>query len=255
MSGDVDYGVIGAGYATFRRTDARIEALVHAALGDARTVLNVGAGAGSYEPDDRHVVAVEPSAAMRAQRPSHRVPAVRAVAADLPFDDGSFDAAMALVTVHQWPDLRAGLDEVRRVTRGPLVVLTFDPEALDAFWLAHYAPDLIEAERGRYPTMPALADALGGTVTASVVPIPRDCTDGFTEAYYARPERMLDPDGRRAQSAWAFVTPESQQRSADALAADLASGEWDRRWGALRERETYEGSLRLVVATDRAPGP
>lgn len=257
-SGDVDYDAVGAGYASYRRTDPRIEAYVHAALGGARAVLNVGAGAGSYEPADRYVVAVEPSAAMRAQRPPERVPAVRAVAADLPFDDGAFDAAMAMVTVHQWPDLRAGLDEVRRVTRGPLVVLTFDPEALDAFWLAHYAPELVAAERRRYPTMPALAAALGAPerdVTVTVVPVPRDCVDGFTEAYYARPERLLDPEVRRAQSAWTFVAPAAQERAAATLAADLASGEWDRRWGALRERESFDGSLRLVVATDRPPDP
>src|SRR4051794_19484486 len=133
-AGDFDYERGGTGYAVRRRTDPRIAARVHAALGDARTVLNVGAGAGSYEPTDRVVTAVEPSAAMRAQRPADR-PAIDAQAENLPFPDGSFDAAMAMVTVHQWPDLDGGLRELRRVSRGPVVMLTFDPDSLDRLWL------------------------------------------------------------------------------------------------------------------------
>ncbi len=251
-AGDVDYDPIAAAYAKHRRTDSRVEALVHAALGDARTVLNVGAGTGSYEPRDRHVVAIEPSAGMRAQRPRDRAPAVRAVAADLPFDDGAFDAAMAMTTVHQWPDVRAGLREVRRVTRGPVVVLTFDPDRVGDFWLAHYAPTLVEADRRRLPSLGVLAEALGGDVTVTYVPIPFDCTDAVTEAFYGRPEMFLDAEVRLAQSAWLFVTPSEQERAVESLRADLASGEWDRRWGALRERETYEGSW-CVVRSAGAP--
>ena len=149
-AGDFDYERAGAGYARLRRTDPRLAAHVHAALGEARTVLNVGAGAGSYEPEDRYVVAVEPSAAMRAQRPAGR-PAVDAVAEALPFDDDSFDAAMAMITVHQWSDLERGLAELRRVARGPVVILTFDPDAMLDFWLADYVPEVL---RGR-----AAADA------------------------------------------------------------------------------------------------
>jgi SAM-dependent methyltransferase len=248
-AGDVDYGPIAVAYAKHRRTDPRVEALVHAALGDARTVLNVGAGTGSYEPADRHVVAVEPSAGMRAQRPAGRVPAVRAVAADLPFDDGAFDAAMAMTTVHQWPDVRAGLREVRRVTRGPVVVLTFDPARVADFWLAHYAPELAEADARRLPSLDMLREALGGDATVTYVPIPRDCTDAVTEAFYARPEMFLDDEVRLAQSAWLFVTPSAQARAVEALRADLASGEWDRRWGALRAQETHTGSWCLVTAS------
>lgn len=247
-AGDVDYDPIAAAYAKHRRTDPRVEALVHAALGDARTVLNVGAGTGSYEPADRHVVAVEPSAGMRAQRPRSRVPAVRAVAADLPFDDGAFDAAMAMTTVHQWPDVRAGLREVRRVTRGPVVVLTFDPDRVADFWLAHYAPELAAADVARLPSLDVLREALGD-VTVTYVPIPCDCTDAVTEAFYARPEMFLDDEVRLAQSAWLFVSPSVQARAVEALRDDLASGEWDRRWGALRERETYAGSWCLVTSS------
>jgi hypothetical protein len=249
-TGDVDYAVAGAGYAERRRTDPQIARLVHAALGDARTVLNVGAGAGSYEPDDRYVIAIEPSAAMRAQRPPGRVPAIHAIAESLPLDDASVDAAMATTTVHQWGDLAAGIGELRRVTRGPIVILAFDPDVIDEFWLADYAPELMALERPRNPAMSTLVDLLGGA-EVSVVPIPHDCTDGFTEAFYARPEALLDDGVRRSQSAWTFVEPAAQQRSMDSLRRDLASGKWDERYGPLRTQPFYEGSLRLIVGRGR----
>lgn len=210
-----------------------------AALGPARSVLNVGAGAGSYEPEDRYVVAVEPSAAMRAQRPRQR-PAVNAVAEALPFDDDSFDAAMAIITVHQWSDLERGLSELRRVARGPVVILTFDPDRLLDFWLADYVPELLEAER---PRMPALG-ALGGEARA--VPIPLDCADGFIEAFYGRPEAFLDPRVRAGQSAWE-KTGVDVGPGLTRLAEELESGAWDARYGDLRERPEYVGSLRLIT--------
>jgi ubiquinone/menaquinone biosynthesis C-methylase UbiE len=148
-SGDVDYEGHGRAYATRRRTDPRIAAYVQHALGGARTVLNVGAGTGSYEPDDRYVLAVEPSPAMRPQHPAHLAPAIAAVAEELPFDDDPVDAAMAVVTIHQWRDVATGRGELRRVARGPVVILTFDPDALDRFWLVDYVPELIDAERHR----------------------------------------------------------------------------------------------------------
>ncbi|HEY8547967.1 MAG TPA: methyltransferase domain-containing protein, partial [Acidimicrobiales bacterium] len=235
-AGDFDYEAGGAGYADHRRPDPRIAALVHEALGDARTVVNVGAGAGSYEPDDRHVTPVEPSARMRAQRPRHRAPAVDATAEALPFDDDAFDAAMATVTVHQWGDQERGLAELRRVTRGPVVVLTFDPAAIADFWLAAYVPELVEAEVPRFPGIAWLGERIGGggRWSATTVPIPIDCTDGFTEAFYARPERFLDEPVRRAQSAWAFVDPSVEARFVEQLTADLADGTWDAAHGHLR---------------------
>lgn len=245
-AGDVDYEATD-GYAVHRRTDPRIAAHVYAAFGAARTVLNVGAGAGSYEPTDRYVIAVEPSARMRAQRPPTAVPAIDAVAERLPFDAGAFDAAMAMVTVHQWAEPSRGLAELRRVTRGPVVVLTFDIDALASFWLADYVPELIAAERRRFPPVERIAAAIGGGTETVAVPIPRDCADGFVEAFYARPERLLDPRVRAAQSAWGFVTPEAADRAVATLRADLASGEWDRRYGFLRGQAEFEGSLRLVV--------
>jgi SAM-dependent methyltransferase len=246
-SGDVDYERTGDGYAVRRRPDPRIAAMIHSALGDARSVLNVGAGAGSYEPADRYVAAVEPSAAMRAQRPAGAVPAIDGTAEALPFDDDAFDAVMATVTVHQWADTAAGLAELRRVARGPVVVLTFDGGALDLLWLAAYVPELVAAERGRYPAIDAIAAAIGRTTRVLPVPIPIDCVDGFTEAYYARPEAFLDPSVRAAQSAWGFVDEAAITRGIERLRADLASGAWDDKYGALRTQSEFTGSLRLIV--------
>ncbi|NMB91130.1 MAG: methyltransferase domain-containing protein [Chloroflexi bacterium] len=247
-AGDFDYEQYGQGYARQRRADPRIAARVHAALGAARSVLNVGAGAGSYEPAGRQVVAVEPSAAMRAQRPPSLGPAIHAIAEYLPLASRSFDAAMALITVHQWAGLEQGLGELRRVARGPVVVMTFEREALARYWLADYVPELVAAEFRRYPPLDVIAAALGGAVTVHPVPIPIDCTDGFGEAYYARPERFLDPEVRRWQSAWGFVTGEVQARFVARLGEDLRSGAWERRYGGWRRQPWFEGSLRLVVS-------
>lgn len=246
-AGDADYGAIGTGYTRYRQPDPQIAAFIRAALGEARTVLNVGAGAGSYEPVDREVTAVEPSASMRAQRPAHLPAAVDAVAEALPFADGSFEASMATFTVHQWPDLEAGLAEMRRVTRGPVLILTCDPAALDRSWLAAYAPDMIAVEARRYPTMAAVVEGLGGAARIVPVPIPLHCTDGFSEAYYGRPERLLDPGARLANSAWSFVDPAVGSRFVAELGRDLETGAWDRRYGHLRTQPQFEGSLRLVV--------
>jgi SAM-dependent methyltransferase len=244
-AGDFDYEAGGEGYATIRRTDPRIAAYVHAALGDARTVLNVGAGAGSYEPEGRYVVAVEPSAKMRAQRST---PAVDATAEKLPFDAGSFDAAMATITIHQWADGDAGLRELRRVSRGPVVILTFDAPAIAEFWLNDYFPEVIEAEARRYPALDRIATVLGGDVTVKQVPVALDCVDGFAEAFYGRPEALLDPGVRRSQSAWGFVPGAAIERGLARLRDDLATGAWDERYGHLRTQPEYLGSLRLVVA-------
>lgn len=248
IAGDVDYAKFGAGYASQRRADPRIAARIHQALGDARIVLNVGAGAGSYEPEDREVIAIEPSEAMRAQRPKHLAQAIDGVAEQLPLADQSVAASMALVTVHQWRDLDKGLSELRRVTRGPIVVMTFDGDALDLYWLAQYAPELIAVERGRYPKIQRLCDALGRSSEVQVVPVPIDCIDGFTEAYYARPEAFLDPAVRRSQSAWSFVPESVQSRFVKTLSDDLKSGAWDRKYGEWRTKPHFEGSLRLLVA-------
>lgn len=246
VAGDFDYERGGGGYARVRRTDPRLAARVHAALGTARTVVNVGAGAGSYEPADRLVTAVEPSAAMRAQRLADR-PAIDARAEHLPFPDASFDAAMAMVTVHQWPDLAGGLRELRRVSRGPVLILTFDPDCLDRLWLVDYLPELIASERRRFPTLDRLVAGLGPCAISELA-IPLDCADGFLEAYYGRPEAFLDPAVRHAQSSWGFLDPMTVEAGLARLRAELASGEWDRRYGRLRSQPEFAGALRLLVS-------
>jgi SAM-dependent methyltransferase len=247
-AGDANYGRIGEGYARYRQPDPRIAATIGRALKTARTVLNVGAGAGSYEPADRRVTAVEPSASMRAQRPSSLPVAIDAVAEHLPFEDNHFDASMATFTVHQWPDLEAGLAEMRRVTRDTLVILTCDPDELDRFWLHDYAPEVISVEAGRYPRIATITAALGDRTEIIPVPIPLDCIDGFGEAYYGRPEGLLDPGARRACSAWSFVAPSVEARFVEQLGRDLISGKWDAAYGPLRKQAHFEGSLKLIVS-------
>jgi SAM-dependent methyltransferase len=244
---DTDYAALAVDYASVRRPDPRIGAQLAAALGGARKVINVGAGTGSYEPTDRHVVAVEPAAEMRARRDPSLPPAIDATAAALPFDDDAFDAALAVFTIHHWPDLDAGLTEVRRVTSGRVVIMTADPEALADLWPAEYAPEFHQTERARYPSLDRIATALGGPLDSRPLRIPLDCTDGFADAFYGRPEAMLDPAIRNAQSAWSFVDAEAQQRFAERLRADLDSGAWDARFGHLRTQSEFQGSIRVLT--------
>jgi hypothetical protein len=246
-AGDVDYQRTGGPYSTFRRPDERIARYVRDALGDARTVVNVGAGAGSYEPADRSVTAIEPSATMRLQRPPHLAEAIDATAESLPFPDGSFDAAMTTFSVHQWGDLDAGLRELRRVTDGPIAILTCDPALVERFWLARYAPKVLSTEARRYPSPAQIATTLG-PIETKTVPIPLDCSDGFNEAYYGRPEMFLNPDARSSCSAWSFLSEAETATAVADLTADLDSGRWDERHHQLREQPSYEGSLILIVA-------
>ncbi len=247
-AGDADYGAIGRDYASYRQPEPAIAALIARALGPARAVLNVGAGAGSYEPTDREVTPVEPSASMRAQRPPHLTPAIDAVSESLPFPDGHFDAAMTTFSVHQWTRLEDGLREMRRVTRGPVAILSCDPDLVQRFWLNDYAPDVLAAEARRYPALARMAAILGGTAEILPVPIPLICRDGFNEAYYGRAERLLEPAARLACSAWSFVSEETAAGYVEALRRDLASGAWDRKYGHLRTAPEFDGSLRLIVA-------
>ncbi|MDP8913113.1 MAG: class I SAM-dependent methyltransferase [Pseudomonadota bacterium] len=254
-AGDADYGAIGTSYSRYRQPEPAIAMQVLDALGDASTVLNVGAGAGSYEPTDRAVTAVEPSASMRSQRPQWLSPAADATAEALPFRDRAFDASMATFTIHQWRDLEKGLAEMRRVTRGPVVILTCDPEALDRFWLHHYAPEVTAAEAGRYPRLERLVAAFGGMAEIRPVPIPFHCRDGFNEAYYGRPERLLDEGARLACSGWSFVPRPAVERFVRDLTRDLADGTWDRRYGHLRRQPQFDGSLCLIIGRGSWPAP
>ncbi|MET8682811.1 class I SAM-dependent methyltransferase [Streptomyces sp. NPDC004732] len=243
---DVGRGVLAPAHASLRRPDERIAHVIARALGDARTVLNVGAGTGSYEIAARTITAVEPSLAMRAQRPAQLATAIDAVAEDLPFTDGQFDASMTLFSVHQWSDVEAGLREMRRVTRGPVAVLTCDPARVRDFWLYEYAPDVLETEARRYPSLDRITAALGPTTTIQPVPVPLDCTDGFNEAYYGRPELLLNPAARQACSAWSFIDDRARQDFDISLRRALGSGAWDEAFGHLRSRPTYSGSLVLL---------
>jgi SAM-dependent methyltransferase len=247
-AGDADYGTIGSGYSAFRKPERRIAALIEQALSEARTVLNVGAGTGSYESSAFEVTAVEPSASMRAQRPAHLSPAIDGVAENLPFADGFFDAAMTTFSVHQWSELEAGLREMRRVTAGPVVVLTCDPDLVRDFWLYEYAPLVLDTEARRYPMIGDITGTLGGQADVDTVPIPADCSDGFNEAYYARPEMLLDPAARKACSARSFVDADVRDQYVHHLRRDLESGDWDRRYGHLRTQPHLLGSLVLIRA-------
>jgi SAM-dependent methyltransferase len=242
------YDAIGSAYPATRRTEPRIAARIWAALGDAQTVLNVGAGTGSYEPPDRDVTAVEPSAVMRALRPAGAAPCVAAVAENLPFDDQSFDAAMAVSTVHHWPDPVAGLRELRRVARR-VVVLTYDASGAgwgQRFWLIRdYLPEFAELLIG-FPALADMTRAIGGR--AEPVLIPWDCVDGFFEAYWRRPEAYLCDHVRRAVSVWARVGPEAERRAVDRLRDDLSSGSWAERNRDLVALDAAEFGLRLLVA-------
>jgi DNA-binding transcriptional MerR regulator len=243
------YEAIGSAYPATRRTEPRIAARVWDALGDARTVLNVGAGTGSYEPPDRDVTAVEPSAVMRAQRPAGAAPCVAAAAESLPFADRSFDAAMAFSTVHHWQDPIAGLREMRRVARR---VVVFTHDASDAgwrrrFWLTRdYLPEVAGLVAGR-PSVDRLARSIGARMEP--VLIPWDCADGFLEAYWRRPEAYLDEYVRRAVSVWTRVGPEAERRAVNGLRDDLSSGRWAERNRDLADLDAAELGLRLLVAS------
>jgi SAM-dependent methyltransferase len=241
------YDTIGATYTQTRRTEPRIAARIWGALGAARTVVNVGAGTGSYEPTDHDVIAVEPSAVMRAQRPAGAAPCVAATAESLPFEDQTFDAAMAVSTVHHWQDPIAGLRELRRVARR-VVVLTFDASETGwhrRFWLTRdYLPEFAGLLAGR-PSLTEMARAIGARVEP--VPIPWDCADGLFEAYWRRPEAYLDDQVRRGVSVWARVGPQAEQRAVRALRDDLASGRWTERNRDLNTLDAADLGLRLLV--------
>jgi SAM-dependent methyltransferase len=224
------YDRIGRTYTSTRRPDPRIAAAILGALGDARTVLNVGAGAGNYEPADREVVALEPSPVMIAQRPRDAVPAVQGRAEELPFADGSFDAVMAILSDHHWSDRRRGLAELRRVARDRVVLFNANPGEADLFWLtAEYLPEFLELIAPRYRRRGAWEQELRhalGSVELTRVPVPYDCTDGFYGAYWRRPEAYLDPRVRAGISVFAQVSSAAVHRAIEELGADLKTGRW-----------------------------
>ena len=249
MSANQLYDTIGVTYTATRRTEPRIASQIWAALGDARTVLNVGAGTGSYEPLDRDVTAVEPSALMRSKRPAGAAPCVAASAEGLPFDDQSFDAVMAVATIHHWKDPIAGLLEMRRVGRR-VVVFTYDnsdTEWRHRFWLTRdYLPEVADV-LGNVPSLTELMGAIGAR--SEPVLIPWDCTDGMLEAYWRRPEAYLDDRIRRGMSIWTRVGSEVERRAVHTLRDNLESGRWAERNRDLLELDAAELGLRLLVSS------
>jgi SAM-dependent methyltransferase len=239
------YDRIGARYATGRRTDPRIAAAIWAALGGARTVLNVGAGSGSYEPPGRRVVAAEPSPVMLAQRPHGAAPAVRAVAESLPFRDGAFDAAMGVLTMHHWADQDRGLAEMRRVA-GRVVLFLCDPQRRPSWWLGEYFPATARLEAARETRLTEVARVLG-PLEVIPVPLPGGCADGFNGAYWRRPRDILDPAVWRPMSALSMIGEADRAAGMRRLRADLDSGAWDRRWGHLLGMAELDLGYSVVV--------
>jgi len=240
------YDGIGRAYARHRRPDPRIAAQVGRALGGAGTVLDVGAGTGSYEPAGAQVTAVEPSPVMAAQRPAGAGPVVRAVAERLPFADRAFDAAMAVLTIHHWADVRIGLAELARVARR-LVVLTFDPPVHIRFWLLdEYVPEVGRLASALVPGAHEVADMIGAD-RIEVVPVPADCVDGFLWAHWRRPERYLDPEVRSCMSGLALLAPQLVDERMARLRADLDAGTWHARHRDLLQLDAVDGGFRLVV--------
>lgn len=237
------YDKIGAGYAQRRRADPRIASVILAALGDAESVINVGAGTGSYEPTDRIVQAVEPSELMISQRPSDAAPCVRASAESLPFPDASFDAAMASLTIHHWTDWRAGLREMRRVARQRVVLFTFDAEASD-FWLTRdYFPALADLDLKIMPRLGDLASELGEFSSTPVL-VPHDCVDGFLGAHWRRPQVYLDPIARQSMSSFARIDAADGLKR---LARDVEGGAWRERHADLLQRDSLDVGYRLLT--------
>ena len=239
------YDAIGVGYGRHRRPDPRIAAAISDALGAAESVLNVGAGSGSYEPSDRTVVAVEPSLAMIRQRPTGRAAVVQASATHLPFADDSFAASLAVLTVHHWPDRARGLAELSRVTGQRVVILTWDP-AFSGFWLVDdYFPEIWAIDRPIFPSIDELRRALGNVESHPLL-VPHDCTDGFLGAYWRRPDAYLDPGVRGAMSTFAKIS--DVESGVTHLRRDLEDGTWQRRHGHLLEQHELDLGYRLVIA-------
>jgi SAM-dependent methyltransferase len=244
-----EYDRIGLTYATTRAPDPRIERLIAEALGDARSVVNVGAGAGAYEPRGLEVVAVEPSAVMLAQRAPGAAPAVQASAEALPFPDGSFDAALAVLTMHHWSEWRAGIAELRRVARQRVVMLTFDPAFISRYWLVRdYLPQIAVQDERRFPTVETVAEALGG---AEIVPVPiaHDCSDGFLCAWWKRPLAYLDEGVRANISSFVAIDPVALADALERLERNVADGTWAERNAGLLARDVADFGYRLLVTS------
>ena len=245
------YDKIGIGYSATRLPDPRIADRITRALGDSASVVNVGAGAGSYEPRDRMVVAVEPSATMIRQRPVGRAHVVRGAAEDLPLVDGAVDAALAILTVHHWTDPARGFAEMSRVARSRVVVLTWDQDVWESFWLIReYLPCIRDIDQ-RQIGIAEIVSALGESQILPVL-IPHDCIDGFHGAFWRRPEAYLDPQVRSGISTYAAMSPDDRDEGLRRLAADIQNGSWRDRHRTLLDLDELDLGYRLIVAEPRA---
>jgi len=244
------YDSIGGQYSRSRRDDPKLRARIAAALGEARTVVNVGAGTGSYEPRDRYVLAVEPSDVMAAQRPADLATAIRGAASALPLRDDAVDAAMAVLSVHHWDEgQERGVRKLRRVARGPVVIVTFDPDVFAQMWLVRdYMPEVAELDRRTFPSMAQLRGWLGGEVSVEPVAIAADTPDWTLGSFWAHPERVLDPQARAGTSGFARMPETVSDRVCADVQRDLQSGVWDERYGQLRRLSSLDVGQRLVVA-------
>jgi SAM-dependent methyltransferase len=249
MSAAARYDRIGASYARTRQPDPALQALIERELRGARTVVDVGAGTGSYESRDRHVMAIEPSDVMAAQRPRELAPAIRASAGDLPLRDASVDAALAVLTIHHWDQERErGVRELRRVARGPVVIVTFDPQVSSRMWLAaEYVPEVAQQDLRIFPYMEELAGWLGRGTRVQPLPIAAATPDWTFGSLWAHPERVLDEEVLAGTSGFARLAPAVRRRAVEAVRRDLESGAWDARHGHLRTLEQYDAGMRLVV--------
>ena len=244
------YDTIGLDYRRYRRPEPRIAQAIEDALGDARRVVNVGAGAGSYEPPDRQVIAVEPSIVMIRQRARDAAPVVQASAMALPFRDAAFDAAMAILTVHHWSAWERGLQELRRVAGGRIVIVTWDPSHA-GFWLTDYFPGTLSADRKIFPSLTELGRVLGA-VSVTELRIPHDCSDGVLGAYWRRPETYLDAGVRAAISTFSKLGDVSGPLAR--LRQDLKSGDWQRRYGRVLDLSELDLGYRVLIAERHQPG-
>jgi hypothetical protein len=240
------YERIGSRYGAIRQPDHRLQGRITSALGDARPVLNVGAGTGNYEPIDRPVVALEPSEVMARQRRPGSAPVVRGVAEELPFADRSFGAALATFTVHHWSNVRAGLVEFRRVSHRQ-VLLVHDRDLCDYYWITEYFPEMLTVPSEQHPAVDELCRSLD-VIRIEVLPIPADCSDGFCSAFWARPEALLDPALRAGSSSLSQLDRAIAEANVEHLQADLASGDWDSRYGFLRSLPEFDMGYRLIIA-------
>jgi SAM-dependent methyltransferase len=251
MSSGERYDSMGRGYRDVRRPDPRIAAMIWAALDDAASVANVGAGTGSYEPDDRDVIAIEPASVMIAQRAADAAPVLQAAAEALPLATRSVDAAMAVLTLQHWADVERGLSELQRVARKRVVVVTMDVDVLAKLWLiSDYVPEMLGMHAAAFPSISRLSTLLQGAKVRPI-PVPRDCTDGFMAAFWGRPEAYLDPAVRAGSSPWHQLPPPVVERVVQALTSDLRDGSWERRYGWLRDAAELDVGLRLVTAETR----